>query len=152
MERTDSLARYYAPGASGAAPVLVQGSPFSHAALLASASAAGASLALGATDVLLSTVPLHTPGGYSAGLLAPLLAGCKVLRPTKAAFDAGAVLACLTQQRPSKVLLASSEQAAALGAAAREDGGKKYDLSSVKGGAVLAGAAGALGSVALKAL
>lgn len=152
MSRTDSLVRYFGPGASPAAPPMAAGAPSTHADLLGSVAAASTSLALKAGDVVLSTTPLHTAAGFSAGCLAPLLGGAKLVRPCKGAFDAGAVLSLVTQQRPNKILLASPAQANALTAALKADAGKSYDVSSVAAGAVLTGGSASMGELSLKAL
>jgi len=150
----DSIAKYYS--ASGEAAVLHPSTPTTtHEAALAGGKAAAASLGLIPGDVLLSTAPLHTPLGFAASVLAPSLAGAKVVLPSKV-FDAQAVLAAATLQRPTVILLASHAEAAALTAALAADAGGKvreFDVSSIKGGAVVAGGAGAkLGALTLKAL
>ena len=152
VSHTDTLARHYSPGATPDAPAVAQGTPLTHADLLSSTAAAATALGLQPGEVFLSTTPLHTAKGFSAGCLAPLLAGAKLLRPTKAAFDASAVLALATQQRPSRILLHSPAEAALLSAAVKQDGGKQYDIGSIKAGAVLTGGSASLGAVTLKGM
>ena len=147
----ESIVKYYSSAEGGKVGVL-SGGPISHEAAIAGGSAAAASLSLTSRDTLLSTVPLHTSLGFSAGVLAPLLSGSRVLWPSRS-FNAAEVLECATVQRPTKVLLANAGEAAALGAALAADKGKgAYDVSSIVSGALLAGGPGALGGVTLKAL
>ena len=151
----DSIAKYYSATPSGGAALHATTPSTTHEAALAGGKAAAASLGLVPGDVLLSTAPLHTPLGFAAAVLAPSLAGAKVVLPAKV-FDAQAVLAAATLQRPTKILLASHAEAAALTAALAADAGGKvqeFDVTSITGGAVVAGGAGAkLGALTLKAL
>ena len=147
VAKSDVITQYYTAGPSGAA---VKAGTGTHASTLEAAASAARALQLGPADVLLSSAPLHTQLGFAAGVLAPALAGAKLLMPSRV-FNAEEALAAATQQRATRVLLASAAEAAALDEALAA-GGKKYDLSSLKGGAVLAGAAGALRGLPLKAL
>jgi acyl-CoA synthetase (AMP-forming)/AMP-acid ligase II len=131
-------------------PGAVKGASATHETMLAAAASAARALNLGASDALLSTAPLHTQAGFAAGVLAPALAGAKLVLPSKT-FNAEEALAAATLQRATHVLVGSPAEAAAL-EAALASGGKKYDLSSVRGGAVVAGGAASLRGVALKPL
>ncbi len=135
---------------SRAEPSAVKGASATHETLLASAAASAKVLKLGAADTLLSTAPLHTQAGFAAGVLAPALAGAKLVLPCKV-FNAEEALAAASLQRATHVLVASPAEAAALEAALAKHG-KKYSLDSVRGGAVVAGGGASLRGVALPAL
>jgi acyl-CoA synthetase (AMP-forming)/AMP-acid ligase II len=157
VKKSEVTAQYYGAGAALKNSVTgreergaVKGASATHESMLAAAASAARTLQLGAADSLLSTAPLHTQSGFAAGVLAPALAGAKLVLPSRS-FNAEEALSAATLQRATHVLVGSPEEAAALDAALAKGGGK-YNLSSVRGGAVVAGGAATLRGVALKPL
>jgi acyl-coenzyme A synthetase/AMP-(fatty) acid ligase len=110
---------------------------YSHKQLSDAADGAVKTLSMTGEDVVAVTAPLSGVLGVSAGLLASLKAGARVVVPCKD-FNAGKALRHMTKQRAT-VLVASGEQVGAMAEALAGDAGGKYDLSALRVGVVEGG-------------
>ncbi len=159
LSKGDALTVHYGVGGADGKSA-VRGASETHSAVLASAASAAKALGLTATDVVLSTAPLHTQLGLTAGALAAASVTAKVVLPSKV-FDAGKALAAATQQRAT-VLVTTPAHAEALAAELARDAAKgadrrAYSLASLRSGVVITAPGGAapkvtLGPAALRAV
>jgi acyl-CoA synthetase (AMP-forming)/AMP-acid ligase II len=152
LVKSDTVTVYYTPSASG----FTRSGQTSHSQLLASALTAAKSLALTASDVLVTTAPYYSTFGLAAGPLAAASVSAKYVLPNKT-FDASKTLEAATQQKAT-VLVVLAEHVDALKAELAKDEAKTeakraYNLSAIKRGVVIGGKSDAkVGTIELKSM